>query len=74
VNGDLSDPSAFREALRKADFKSVRGAFRFGPNQHPIQDLYVREVVRTDDGGTANKTVDKVFTNHADAYAAECQM
>jgi len=74
VNGDISDADAFREALRKADFKSVRGAFRFGSNQHPIQDLYVREVVKTDDGGTTNKTLKKVFTDHGDAYAAECQM
>ena len=74
VNGDLSDAGAFREAVRKAGFKSVRGAFRFGPNQHPVQDLYVREVVKTADGGTTNRTVKKVFTDHGDAYAAECQM
>jgi len=74
VDGDVSDTAAFREALLEADFESVRGAFRFGPNQHPIQDLYVREVVKTDDGGTTNKTLKKVFTDHADAYAVECQM
>ena len=73
VGGDLSDADAFREALRAADFASPRGAFRFGPNQHPIQDIYVREVVR-DGEGVTNRTLGTVFTEHADAYAAECSM
>ena len=74
VGGNLDDADAFRTALRAARFESVRGAFRFGPNQHPIQDLYVREVVKTDDGGYTNRTVKKVFTDHADAYAKDCKM
>ena len=73
VGGDLGDADAFREALRAADFASPRGAFRFGPNQHPIQDIYVREVVR-DGEGVTNRTLGKVFTDHADAYAADCSM
>jgi hypothetical protein len=40
------DPDAFREALRAADFDSTRGDFAFGPNHHPIQDIYAREVVQ----------------------------
>ena len=74
VGGDLSDLGAFRNALRKAEFESVRGAFRFGNNQHPVQDIYVREVVKTDDGTITNKTLKKVFTDHVDAYAAECAL
>jgi len=70
----VSDLGALRDALRKADFESVRGKFRFGPNQHPIQDLYVREVSSIDGGGTTNRTAAKVFTDHADAYAGECKM
>ncbi|MEQ8664721.1 MAG: ABC transporter substrate-binding protein [Rhodospirillales bacterium] len=73
VNGNVDDIDAFREALRAADFASVRGAFKFGPNHHPIQDIYVREVVRDGDTVT-NKLVGKVFTDHADAYAADCKM
>ena len=53
-------------------FKSVRGNFRFGNNQHPIQDIYVREVVATEGGATTNHTVAKVFRDHADAYAKDC--
>ena len=74
VNGDLSDMGAFREAIRKAEFDSVRGAFKFGRNQHPVQDLYVREVIKTADGNTTNKTLKKVSENHVDAYVSQCKM
>jgi len=74
VNGDLSDIGAFRDAIRKAEFDSVRGAFRFGRNQHPVQDLYVREVIKTADGNTTNKTLKKVSENHVDAYVSQCKM
>ena len=73
VGGKVEDGKAFRAALKAADFNSVRGAFKFGPNQHPIQDIYVREVVK-DGSGVTNKLVGKVFTGHADAYAVDCKM
>ena len=73
VNGNISDKDAFRKALRKADFDSVRGAFEFGPNHHPVQDIYIREVVREDNVLT-NKIVKKAFTRHTDAYVGECKM
>ena len=44
----VSDADAFRAALEAADFASVRGDFKFGPNHHPIQDIYAREVVEKD--------------------------
>lgn len=73
VGGDLTNQDAFLAALRAAKFDSVRGKFRFGPNQHPIQDLYVRRVVREGDHLT-NEIVTKAFTDHQDAYAADCKM
>jgi len=74
VNGNLDTIEPFRNALKKADFESVRGNFAFGKNQHPIQDLYIREVVETPEGGYTNKTLLKVFSNHVDAYADQCSM
>ncbi len=74
VNGSLENLADFRSALKKADFASVRGAFSFGNNQHPIQDLYIREVIQTPSGEYTNKTLLKVFSNHKDAYAQECEM
>lgn len=73
VKGNVGNQDAFRAALKKADFASVRGKFKFGPNQHPIQDIYIRQVVKEGDSVT-NKTLGKVFTDHQDAYAAECKM
>ncbi|NVJ92273.1 MAG: ABC transporter substrate-binding protein [Methylocystaceae bacterium] len=73
VNGDMSNKDGFRDALKAAKFDSVRGKFKFGNNNHPIQDIYVREVVKSDTGVT-NKTVGPVFKDHVDAYAAMCKM
>lgn len=71
--GGDEDMKAFRTELAKADFDSVRGNFSFGKNQHPIQDIYIREVVKTESGYT-NKTIKKVFENHVDVYADQCNM
>jgi branched-chain amino acid transport system substrate-binding protein len=73
VGGNMSKKDAFREALRKADFESIRGSFRFGPNHHPIQDIYIRKVVE-EDGLLTNRIVTKAFTNHSDAYVSQCKM
>ncbi len=73
TTGGKTDMAALRTAVKKADFPSVRGNFSFGNNQHPIQDIYIREVIQTETGFT-NRTVKKVFTNHVDAYAKECKM
>ncbi|WP_325894234.1 ABC transporter substrate-binding protein [Grimontia sp. NTOU-MAR1] len=68
----ISNPDQFRAELEKADFSSVRGSFEFGPNHHPIQDYYVREVVK-EDGIYTNKVVSTVLSAHADAYSPECK-
>lgn len=74
VNGDLSNSDAFDTAMLKADFHSVRGAFKFGNNQHPIQDWYALRVEKGADGKPVIKTVGKIMSNHGDAYAKECKL
>ncbi|AMS42891.1 ABC transporter substrate-binding protein [Aminobacter aminovorans] len=74
TGGSLDDADAFRDALRKADFESVRGKFAFGPNQHPVQNWYALKVEKGDDGKPMLKTVGEVLKDHGDAYAAECKM
>lgn len=74
VGGDVSDMDAIRDAIRKADFETVRGKFKFSANQHPIQDIYIREVVKDADGNYTNKTLKKVFTDHSNVYIPECKM
>ena len=73
AKSDVTDADAFRAALEAADFPSVRGKFSFGPNHHPIQDIYVREVIKEGDVYT-NKIVGTALTDHGDAYSAECKM
>jgi branched-chain amino acid transport system substrate-binding protein len=74
VGGDVSNMDALRDAIRKADFETVRGKFKFSANQHPIQDIYIREVVKDADGNYTNKTLKKVFTDHSNVYIPECKM
>lgn len=73
TDGEPQNVKLFRKALEKAEFDSVRGSFKFGNNHHPVQDLYVREVVK-DENGIHNKTVKKVFSDHQDAYAGSCKL
>jgi branched-chain amino acid transport system substrate-binding protein len=70
---DVNDADAFRAALKAAEFSSTRGDFAFGPNHHPVQDIYVREVIKEGDVFT-NKIIATALTGHSDAYAAECKM
>jgi branched-chain amino acid transport system substrate-binding protein len=74
VAGDISQTDALRAALRKADFASVRGDFKFTANQHPQQNLYIREVVQDGDGNYTNKTLKAVFNDHGNAYVGDCKM
>ena len=67
------DKDAFRAALKAADFPTVRGQFKFNNNNHPIQNIYIREVVKEGDVLT-NKIVATAFENHKDAYADQCKM
>ncbi|PSM20127.1 ABC transporter substrate-binding protein [Nitratireductor sp. StC3] len=74
TGGDLADIGAFRDALRKADFQSVRGKFAFGPNQHPVQDWYALKVIAGEDGKPVLKTGERILEDHSDAYGAECAL
>lgn len=74
TGGNMDDADAFRDAMRKADFESVRGKFKFGANQHPIQDWYHLKVEKGEDGKPVIKTVGDVFKDHGDAYADQCKM
>ncbi len=70
----VKDKDAFRAALKAADFQSVRGKFVFTNNNHPIQNIYVREVVKEADGVLTNKIIATAFEDHKDAYAEKCSM
>lgn len=74
VKGKIDDKAALRKALEAANFKSVRGAFKFNKNHFPIQNYYLRQVVKDDKGRFVNKTVGTIFTDHQDAYVSACNM
>ena len=74
VKGKIEDKEALRAAIKAADFKSVRGDFKFGPNQFPVQNYYLQLVGKSADGRVAHKTIGTVLQNRADAYAQDCKM
>ncbi|MGH7074449.1 MAG: ABC transporter substrate-binding protein [Stellaceae bacterium] len=74
VKGNVSDKQAFRAALDAAEFRSVRGNFKFNNNQLPIQDWYVFEVVKKGGGRYGYKTIEKAMSNAQDAYHSQCPM
>ena len=65
---------AFRKAMLPANFKSVRGAFAFGPNQHPIHDWYALVVERGADGKPLLRTKAKILEHYGDVYSAQCHI
>ncbi len=74
VGGNLADKAALRAAIEAAEFRSVRGNFRFGANHFPVQDLWLCRVARRPDGKFQTEAVRRVFENNVDPYAAECRM
>lgn len=72
--GGTGDKDALIAALEGAPFTSVRGEFSFGPNHYPVQDFYLTEVVKREDGKFATSIVKKIFDDYADNYVGECQM
>jgi branched-chain amino acid transport system substrate-binding protein len=74
VAGKLDDLGAFRQAMLKADFQSTRGGFKFGPNQHPVQDWWALKAEKGSDGRLALNTKKKILSNHGDAYAKDCKL
>jgi branched-chain amino acid transport system substrate-binding protein len=74
VKGKIEDKEALRKAFAAADFRSVRGDFKFNRNQYPIQTYYLRVVAKDNQGRLVNKKIGTVFTNHGDAYVQECGM
>jgi branched-chain amino acid transport system substrate-binding protein len=73
VNGDMTKKDDLRKALEKADFKSVRGNFKFGPNHIPIQSFYLQDAVKQGDDYVL-KTVATIVENDQDKHVGKCPM
>lgn len=73
VNGDTADRKALNRAIAAAQFKSVRGEFRFGNNNYPVQNYHLFQVAKAPSGKAEFKVIAAdVLKSHADAYAAQC--
>ena len=59
-------------ALKKADFTSLRGSFKFNTNGYPIQDFYLTKVAKRPDGKFQTEIVQKVFSSFGDQFAKDC--
>jgi branched-chain amino acid transport system substrate-binding protein len=74
VNGKIENKEAVTKALKAANFKSVRGDFKFNNNHYPIQDYYARVIEKNKEGRVTNRTLGMVMKDHGDVYAASCKM
>ena len=74
VGGKVEDKKAFQAALKAADFKSVRGDFKFNSNNFPIQDLHIFEAVKDAQGRSTLKTVATPLKADKDAYFEKCSL
>lgn len=72
--GGAADREALLEALKQAPFTSVRGNFSFGPNNFPVQDFYLTQVVQREDGKYATSIVERIFEDYQDSYVGDCPM
>jgi branched-chain amino acid transport system substrate-binding protein len=74
VNGDVTKRDAMKAEMEKANFKSVRGSFRYGNNHVPIQNFYLVDVVKDGDGELSLKTVATIVENDQDRFHDKCPM
>jgi branched-chain amino acid transport system substrate-binding protein len=74
VGGKTEDSAAFRAALAAAKFDTVRGTFRFNKNHYPVQNYYLRQVVKNDKGEILNKQESLIVENLTDPFVGQCNM
>jgi branched-chain amino acid transport system substrate-binding protein len=74
VKGDTSKKDAMRAEMEKANFKSLRGPFKYGKNHIPIQNFYLQDVVKDANGELSLKTVATIVKDDQDRFVDKCQM
>jgi branched-chain amino acid transport system substrate-binding protein len=72
TQGQTKDRDRLAQALRQADFTSLRGSFRFNHNGYPIQNFYQVKAIQRPDGRYQTEIVSRILTEFGDAYAKEC--
>jgi len=74
VKGDLSKKDEMRAEMRKANYASVRGPYKYGNNHFPIQNFYLQEAVSDASGGYTLRTTAVALKEHQDRYHQLCPM
>jgi len=74
VKGDLNRKDAMKAEMEKANFKSVRGPFKYGNNHVPVQDFYLQDAVKNADGSFGLKTVATIVKDDQDRFHDKCPM
>jgi branched-chain amino acid transport system substrate-binding protein len=70
----IGDEDALRGALRRSEFPSTRGSFRFDTNQFPIQSYFLRQVVKDSREHMVNELRGTLARDYRDGRAGECSM
>ena len=73
VKGDTSKKDEMKAEMQKADFKSLRGPFKYGNNHIPIQNFYLQDVVKDADGVLSLKTVATIVKDSQDNFHDKCR-
>jgi branched-chain amino acid transport system substrate-binding protein len=74
VGGDTSKKDAMKAEMEKANFKSLRGPFKYGSNHIPIQNFYLQDVVKDASGQLSLKTVATIVKDDQDRFHDKCPM
>lgn len=74
TNGKTVNVDAVRNALRRADFVSVRGPFKFNTNHTPILNYVLRKVGRDAKGRPTQELRSVVLKEWRDRQAPTCPM
>jgi branched-chain amino acid transport system substrate-binding protein len=74
VKGNIKNQEAFRAALKRANFKAVRGPFKFNHNQQPIQNTYAGIVDTRKDGSMYIRQTGVIQEMRPDNFASKCAM
>ncbi|MCB5364172.1 ABC transporter substrate-binding protein [Pusillimonas sp. CC-YST705] len=75
LGGDVSDKKALAKAIKEVEFQSLRGNFKFGNNNYPVQDYHIFKLEPGNDGKPAFKMVQEgVLRNYGDRFAQACKL
>jgi len=76
AKGKVEDEKAFHAALMKAPERAntPRGHFKEAANGTPIQDYYVRALVKDKEGRIVNRKIGTILKQHQDYWLKDCSM